>query len=384
MDHAEAEKSKPRPPLAATLTRLATLSHRSRLALLGEFLRLRLGPGRLSFDEYVGLRLFESETLANADKTRFVGYRRTLKIWFQANYQVNVFGLVNNKIAADLLFAAHGFPVLPTFALFRVGVGLGGRFLIPGELELRAFLRDGGNYPLFGKPVSGYQSLGSTSMVRFEPSADCLVNTTGQYIPLDTYIAYVREFAASGYLFQRRISPHADVQRVCGDRLATVRLLTMAAGGRPKVIRACWKIPAGLNSADNFWRPGNLLAQIDLDSGRVLRVIRRDRAGASEITHHPDSGTLIQGMTIPNWREVLHLAAEGARVVDEMALIGWDIAPVDGGAVLVELNETPDLNLHQLADRRGILDDEFVDFLKQRKNDRAVQVKKVRQRRRDK
>jgi len=50
-------------------------------------------------------------------------------------------------------------------------------------------------------------------------------------------------------------------------------------------------------------------------------------------------------------------------VLPELKLIGWDIAPVDEGAMLVELNHTPDFILPQLADRRGILDEEFKAFL---------------------
>ena len=57
----------------------------------------------------------------------------------------------------------------------------------------------------------------------------------------------------------------------------------------PKIIRACWKIPAGVNMADNYWRAGNLLAQIDMHSGRVLRV--SSGAGLDVRCHdaHPDT-----------------------------------------------------------------------------------------------
>src|SRR3546814_6489185 len=34
------------------------------------------------------------------------------------------------------------------------------------------------------------------------------------------------------------------------------------------------KIPAGANIADNFWRAGNMLANIDPEHGTILRVLR--------------------------------------------------------------------------------------------------------------
>jgi hypothetical protein len=77
-------------------------------------------------------------------------------------------------------------------------------------------------------------------------------------------------------------------------------------------------------------------------------------------------------MDVPNWHDVTELALDGAKLLDELPLVGWDVAPVDGGAVLVEANVTPDLLIHQIADRRGILDPVFADFLKQRRLDAAT------------
>jgi hypothetical protein len=275
---------------------------------------------------------------------------------------------VENKIASDILFAAHGFPILPTVAMFREQIGRQCPFLLRTEDELRAFLTKSEHYPLFGKPVSGYQSIGSASVDRFDAARDCLVTTTGCAISFDSFIAYVKAHSASGYLFQQRVSPHAAVREMCGDRLATVRLLTIVANGEPKLLRACWKIPAGTNAADNFWRPGNLLTQLDPESGRVLRVIRGTGTNYEEITHHPDTGVPILGTFVPNWQQVTSLAIEGAKVLEEISLIGWDIAPVDSGAVMVEPNVNPDFKLHQLADRRGMLDASFKGFLAERKS----------------
>ena len=39
------------------------------------------------------------------------------KIWLTANFRVEYFGLVDNKIAANALFAAHGFRTTPSLAL---------------------------------------------------------------------------------------------------------------------------------------------------------------------------------------------------------------------------------------------------------------------------
>ena len=98
-----------------------------------------------------------------------------------------------------------------------------------------------------------------------------------------------------------------------------------------------------------------------------------------ELTHHPDTGAQLVGIEVPNWRAVTEIALEGARLLKHVALTGWDIAPVDSGAIMVELNQTPDFLLPQLADRRGILDTTFADFLAERKQDAAAWKRENRQ-----
>ncbi|MGH7124230.1 MAG: sugar-transfer associated ATP-grasp domain-containing protein [Stellaceae bacterium] len=349
--------------LAPTLQRIAAECGTSLFGLVKDYAKLAFGPGRLAFDEYLALRLFDPRTYSGADKRAFVGLTRSRKIWGTANFRVENFALVENKIAADALFAAYGFRTTPTQALFCNRVATQSSRLLRSEAELTGFLRDPDRYPLFAKPLDGFQSLGSASIDRYDRASDCLITVSGQSLPLPKFVADVNANYGQGYLLQRRVSPHQAVRAICGDRLATVRLLTTMSEDGPRIIRACWKIPAGAHGADNFWRSGNLLAQLDLESGRLLRVIRGVGMSLEEVTHHPDSGAELIGAVVPNWAEVTMTALEAAKVLPDLKLIGWDIAPVDEGAVLVELNHTPDFILPQLADRRGILDAAFKRFL---------------------
>jgi len=352
--------------LLTELQQIAAATGASYLGLIRDYAKLAFGPGKIAFDEYLALRLYDNQFLAGADKRAFVGLEASRKIWLKANYQLAFYSLVENKIAATALFAAYGFPVIPTLALFCNQVGRQTPDLLRDDDELRHFLMDSRNFPLFGKPLDGDQSLGSASFDRYDATSDSLIGARGTETPLEVYIAELKTHYGSGYLFQHRMRPHAAVRAICGERLATVRALTILTKAGPKLQRACWKIPAGNNAADNFWRPGNLLAQLDLASGRVLRVIRGVGTSAEELLHHPDTGAPMVGTVIPHWREIVDLALEGAKVLPDVTLIGWDIAPVDGGVVLVELNHTPDLKLPQIADARGIMDETFKKFLAER------------------
>ena len=335
--------------------------------LIRDFARLAMGPGRLALDEYVALRLFDSKRYAGTDKKAFVGLSASRKIWTQANFRFDLLGIAANKIASTALFGAYGFPTIPILALYSGRAGKAGERMLAGAEALRGFLREQSHYPLFGKPLGGTQSLGSVSFDGFDAATGELLAYGGRRVPLEGFIAEVGTHYADGYLFQRRVSAHREISALCGERLSTVRVLTIVRGGVPKVLRACWKIPAGDNAADNFWRAGNILARLDLETGRVLSAVRGTGLALTEITEHPESGGAIVGTTVPNWSAVRETALGAAKILPDLALIGWDVAPVDAGALLVESNQAPDFILPQIADARGILDDEFKSFLAERK-----------------
>jgi hypothetical protein len=364
--------------LLSELRLIAQASGKSPTALIRDFAKLAFGPGKLSFDEYLAMRVYDEQNLSGANKREFVGLTASRRIWLEANYQIEHFALVENKIAANALFGAYGFPVIPTLALFSNQAGIPATNLLRGEDELRHFLISR-NYPLFGKPLGGIQSLGAASFDRYDAARDRLIGSQGTEISLNAFVGDVVAHYGNGYLFQRRVSPHADVRALCGDRLATVRLLTVLTKAGPKLLRACWKVPAGGNVADNFWRSGNMLARLDLADGRVLRAVRGTGTKTEELTHHPDTGAGLVGFAIPHWKEIVDLALEGAKVLPEVALIGWDIAPAEGGAVLVELNHNPDFKLVQISDARGVLDATMEAFLADRRAEAKAWRRDVRQ-----
>jgi hypothetical protein len=225
------------------------------------------------------------------------------------------------------------------------------------------FLRNTKDYPLFGKPVDETRSLGSMALDGYDTASDSVIALNGRKLPLAAFVAEVARHFQAGYMLQPRVVPHTAVRAVAGERLATVRVVTICTNDGPKLFRAAWKIPAGPNVADNFWRSGNLLATLDLNTGRVTRAVRGAGPMQQQVTQHPDSGVELIGFEVPNWPKIISVALEAAATLYEVPLIGWDIAPTDDGALIVEPNFTPDFDLPQLADRRGILDDQFKAFL---------------------
>jgi hypothetical protein len=351
------------PPLAVQLQGIARETGKSPLQLTGQYMRLAFGPGKIGFTDFVKLRLFDEAFHAGSPLDAYVGSRRNRDICVEVNHRHDWFGLMGNKVASGTYLAAHGLPTIPTAALFAPRLCSDAPGLLRDRAALEAFLLSAGRYPLFGKPVEGIQSLGSIGLARCLPQSRMLEKIDGTAIALDDIVTEIATHYAAGYLFQPLMAPHSAIKTLCGSRLACLRVVTALTEAGPQVLRTAWKLPVARNAADNYWRPGNLLAEIDIDRGEVRRVTSGTGLATRLHERHPDSGVDLIGFEHPHWAGLLAVALEGARVMQHVPLIGWDIAATDDGPVIVEMNESPDLFLVQFADRRGIRDAAFEAFL---------------------
>lgn len=331
--------------------------------IMGEFAKLSFGPGRLSLEEYFSLRLYDDKQLSGVDKKAFVGVRAMRKIWNTANYCQTWLGLIDDKLAFNTLMAGFGFPVTKTFAYYHPSRSLPGIPVLRNRQDIGGFLRSEDHFPLFCKPDNSYQSLGAASFDRFDGTCGQLRSASGGHVRPDDFASEIERHFTSGYLFQERLSPHADLQPVFGDRLATVRIYTICDRDGPEILNAVWKIPGSSNVADNFWRSGNLLAQLAMADGRVLRVVTGTGPGQRQLVEHPDTGAKLVDVHVPDWKQILDMTRDAANAMSDTPLLGWDIAPTERGGVIIEANADPDFMLWQIAEREGVLSPRFKAFL---------------------
>ena len=180
-----------------------------------------------------------------------------------------------------------------------------------------------------------------------------------------------RELAAriatheAGYLFQRRLAPHRAIAAAFGDRLWSVRLIVLLTADGPRVHRAVAKVPVGDNPADNYWRSGNLIGAVDIETGEIRRAVRGSGTELTVNPRHPDTGAEIVGVRLPNWAQTLDLTRAAAVLLPGIRTQSWDIALAEG-PTLLEVNFGGDLNLTQLAWGHGVLDEAYRAHLEAR------------------
>ncbi|MDE0274119.1 MAG: alpha-L-glutamate ligase-like protein [Gammaproteobacteria bacterium] len=86
---------------------------------------------------------------------------------------------------------------------------------------------------------------------------------------------------------------------------------------------------------------------IDIQTGEGIGAVQRNR------TKHPDTGEPLQGIAIPNWRDLLTLAAR-CHDVTGLGYLGCDIViDAEKGPLLLEMNARPGLGI-QIANGNGL------------------------------
>jgi len=367
------------PTVAELLAKVTAASGQSPMAVMKDFWGLSRGPGKLSFNDYVKYRLFDKAFYGDADRKAFLGQRANHTLMLQLNYRHDWFALLNNKIAFQGYIAGYGLPVIATSGLYAPGfAGSRGVRLLADEAALRAFLLTPEHYPLFGKPVEGVQSLGSLALASCDAKAGTVTAVNGDVLPVEAVAEAIATHFADGFMFQPMHGSPPDLARVIGPRLSTVRVVTVQSDDGPLVLKAVWKIAAGGNVADNYWRSGNILAALDAENGAIVSASSGVGLSFAEVIRHPDTGADLVGLKVPAWDAVRGRALEGARALSHFAILGWDIGIAEHGPVVVEANEAPDLTLIQVAERTGAHTQVIQDLLRRQKAAAAAYEAKIK------
>jgi hypothetical protein len=218
---------------------------------------------------------------------------------------------------------------------------------------------------LFSKPSEYWCGIGANLWLR--KSAGRYVNAlSGESHDQDTLIAKLCADSKSGrIILQEKVSNHPNITgSLTSGGLATVRLVTCRTpSGSIDFMPPAIRMPVGQAIVDNIAQ-GGLAAPIDLATGGICGpAIQKDKAiGVSRFERHPDTGVHFVGVQLPCWREVLDLAQQAHTAFPSMPFVGWDIAILPGGPVVLEGNSWWDVDLTILPHRISLSDTQFIPY----------------------
>lgn len=310
--------------LAAVARRAAYLVGRRRFTLDEAFRRGLLEPG-----------LPEAELGDHVSKREMLAHQKTLnpdEFWY----------LTEDKAVFGRFAELQGVRVPETYALLCQSG--------PGWSRTGEVLADRGDWEaLIGdrlpdtfvlKPTLGVYGMGVRVIERREGRLYQL--DRGEITAATICEEIVRDRQFHAYLIQERLTNHPDVAGSDRSALQTSRIMTLVGrDGDVSLLGAFHKTALGGEAIDNFrlGTSGNLISIIDVETGRIQRVLAAGEHGViGDLAVPADPATPPPGSFVPLWRESCDLCVSAARAFLPMRCLGWDVAATPDGPVIVEAN----------------------------------------------
>ena len=257
--------------------------------------------------------------------------------------------LLDHKLVLRTALLQHRFAQAETVALIANGTAQlfpfadARRWLTPAELETW-LVNDGGRFVV--KPESSSRAAG---VALIESANGGLVRRRGrQETPFHV------EGSGGVRLIERALIQEEFWRRLNPDSANSIRVLTMWTAGEPAAFvgASVQRIGTADTAPTDNWSGGGICAPVDLDTGRLGRGRMhplKGKAAKSFYTHHPDTGTPIEGEILPHWSDVKETVLRACAALPLIRYAGWDVLVDESGRpVIIEANHNSDVNLLQV------------------------------------
>jgi hypothetical protein len=241
---------------------------------------------------------------------------------------------IKNKLRFPDYCRAHDLPAVPILAAFKQGRRIAGTgALPPTDLFIKR---------IFGK--------GGARAERWNWSGAFYRSTRGEECDAAALLQHVAALSQrEAYLIQPAVSNHPDLADLMLGALATVRLLTCRdERGGYEVTNASFRTSVNPKSPVDNIHAGGIAAPVELATGRLGPASDLGKGPRFQwYDRHPVTDGQIAGRILPFWREAMALAVKAHAAFGEWVVIGWDVAILGDGPILIEGNKGPDVDLIQ-------------------------------------
>ena len=203
---------------------------------------------------------------------------------------------------------------------------------------------------LFVKPLNGQ---GGRNITRWDylGSGEYRRNDGKLAVP-DQVLEDLRQASQRrAFLVQPRLVNHREIADLGNGTLATVRVMSCRnEQGDFEVTNAVFRMARSSAVVVDNYHAGGIAANVDIHTGELGRGTRGAWGSTVDgwYEQHPETGVQILHRKLPCWTELLDLVhyAHGSAFSDQV-VIGWDVALLDSGPCLIEINKAPDLDIIQ-------------------------------------
>ncbi|MDX9740688.1 MAG: sugar-transfer associated ATP-grasp domain-containing protein [Gammaproteobacteria bacterium] len=222
---------------------------------------------------------------------------------------------------------------------------------------------------LFVKPTNWRQGKGAEKLVHETVEGESVwVTRKGERIPADALEGYLKARSREierPLLVQRCLVNHPLIHALGNGSLCTFRVTTVRDYPAPaELLSSILRIGLGNALADNF-DLGGIATMVDPRTGRCGKAIaKRGDYPVDHLAVNPDTGVPIEGVELPYWRETIELAIRAHSQLEYATpAVGWDVAVLEDGPVLVEGNSLPCHNIVQMPEPMALGNTNFGRYL---------------------
>ena len=152
------------------------------------------------------------------------------------------------------------------------------------------------------------------------------------------YDSIIKELDESGsqMLIQERLIQNKVINNIYPHSLNTLRVMSVLEGNEVVIIGAFLRCGTEGRVVDNGSQ-GGILVGIG-DDGRLYKFGYYLPKFGTKTDKHPDTHIVFESIEIPYYKEVIKLVKDAHRVFKWIKTVGWDVAVLEDGPILIEGN----------------------------------------------
>lgn len=179
---------------------------------------------------------------------------------------------------------------------------------------------------------------------------DTFIQFNKESISKEEFFSRLNSF--NNYIISSYISQANYSAKIFPRTVNTIRIITMISpiDSAPFFAAAAHRFGTEKSFPVDNCNAGGLTTKIDIETGKLGPAIFTYFNGnkLEWLDSHPDTGSPIKGVEIPNWDKIREDILITASKISHLKYIGWDIISLDDGFIVLEGNNGPDIKLHQV------------------------------------
>lgn len=158
----------------------------------------------------------------------------------------------------------------------------------------------------------------------------------------------------SSGIIQERICQGQFENSIFNEAVNTIRIISARRNDslEHEVIGAVHRFATKTSAPIDNFHQGGVSALIDIETGqmgKLAAMFDTDEKGRHIFRScHPDTGALIEGIVIPNWKQLKNRVVELTRILPFFEFIAWDFVLQNDGFALIEINKKSALGVFQI------------------------------------